>query len=120
MQSGFVWQFLFRPIPPTFRYAMIDSVPASGYTVSVGITGEGHRMGKRATTPSRRRTGRQGESKTVNLCDQLRAAFQTSGWTFYKLGKLAGVKPETVGRFVRRERDVRAETFAKLATALGL
>ena len=34
--------------------------------------------------------------------------------------KDAGVKPEMVARFVRGERDVRAATFAKIATALGL
>ncbi|MCI0457201.1 MAG: hypothetical protein L0Z62_09510 [Gemmataceae bacterium] len=30
------------------------------------------------------------------------------------------MKPEVVARFVRGERDIRAETFAKIAMALGL
>src|SRR5262245_39628640 len=62
----------------------------------------------------------KGAGKAANVCDQLRDAFQRSGWTFYKLGKEAGVKPETVARFMRRERDVRSETFAKLCATLGL
>ncbi len=70
-------------------------------------------MAKRAI---RRKKG--GKSRSV--CDQLRDAFRASGWTFYKWGKVAGVKPETVARFIRRERDVRCETFAKLAEALRL
>jgi Helix-turn-helix domain len=83
------------------------------YTVSVGIVvGEGSIMGE--GQPGK------GAGKATNVCDQLRDAFRRSGWTFYKLGKAAGVKPETVARFMRRERDVRGETFAKLAAALGL
>ena len=58
--------------------------------------------------------------KLLTICDQLRQAIRDSGKTHYRIGKDAGVKPEMVARFVRRERDVRAETFAKIATALGL
>jgi transcriptional regulator with XRE-family HTH domain len=65
-------------------------------------------------------SARKGKGKGLNVCDQIRDAFRASGWTFYKLGREAGVKPETVARFIRRERDVRSETFAKLAGALGL
>jgi hypothetical protein len=54
------------------------------------------------------------------VCDQLREAIQASGKTHYRIGKDARVKPEIVARFARRERDVRAETFAKMAAALGL
>jgi hypothetical protein len=56
----------------------------------------------------------------LTVCDQLRAAIQASGKTHYRIGKDAGVKPEIVARFVRQERDIRAETFAKIAAALGL
>jgi plasmid maintenance system antidote protein VapI len=62
----------------------------------------------------------KGASQVTNVCDQVRDVFRESGWTFYRLGKEAGVKPETVARFIRRERDVRGETFAKLCAALGL
>jgi hypothetical protein len=55
-----------------------------------------------------------------DVCAQLRAAIRASGKTHYRIGKDAGVKPEIVARFVRAERDVRAETFAKIAAALGL
>jgi hypothetical protein len=54
------------------------------------------------------------------VTDQLRAAIRASGKTCYRIGKDAGVKPEIVTRFVRGERDVRGETFAKIADALGL
>jgi hypothetical protein len=54
------------------------------------------------------------------VCDQLRQAIRDSGKTHYRIGKDAGVKPEMVARFARGERDLRAETFAKIAEALGL
>jgi plasmid maintenance system antidote protein VapI len=56
----------------------------------------------------------------LTVCDQLRQAIDASGWTHYRVGKEAGIKPEIVARFVRGERDIRAETFAKIALALGL
>ena len=62
--------------------------------------------------------GKRKAGETV--CDQLRQAIRDSGKTHYRIGKDAGVKPEMVARFFRGERDVRAETFAKLAAALGL
>ena len=58
--------------------------------------------------------------KPLTICDQLRQAIRDSGKTHYRIGEDAGVKPEMVARFVRGERDVRAVTFAKIATALGL
>jgi hypothetical protein len=54
------------------------------------------------------------------VCDQLRAAIRASGKTHYRVGKDAGVKPEIVARFDRGQRDIRAETFAKIAAALEL
>jgi len=56
----------------------------------------------------------------VSVCEQLRRAIRDSGKTHYRVGKDAGVKPDIVARFVRGERDVRAETFARIAAALGL
>lgn len=64
-------------------------------------------MGKRRAAPP-------------TVCDQLRDAIRASGKTHYRIGKDAGIKPEIVARFVRAERDLRAETFAKIALALGL
>jgi hypothetical protein len=63
---------------------------------------------------------RKKEPPPATVCDQLRAAIEASGKTHYRIGKDAGVKPELVARFVRRERDIRGETFAKIAAALGL
>jgi hypothetical protein len=57
---------------------------------------------------------------TVSVCEQLRRAIRDSGKTHYRVGKDAGVKPDIVARFARGERDVRAETFARIAAALGL
>jgi transcriptional regulator with XRE-family HTH domain len=54
------------------------------------------------------------------ITEQLRQAIHDSGLTHYRIGKDAGIKPEIVARFARGERDVRAETFAKIAAALGL
>jgi transcriptional regulator with XRE-family HTH domain len=77
-------------------------------------------MAERKTKPPVRAmtTGKAPESATI--CDQLRQAIQDSGKTHYRIGKDAGVKPEMVSRFARGERDVRAETFAKICIALGL
>jgi plasmid maintenance system antidote protein VapI len=60
------------------------------------------------------------QSPHVTICDQLRQAILESGKTHYRIGKDAGVKPEIVTRFVRRQRDIRAETFAKIALVLGM
>jgi plasmid maintenance system antidote protein VapI len=71
---------------------------------------------------TKRRTG-QGRRKgpgPVTVTEQLREAIRQSGKTHYRIGRDAGVKPEIVARFVRAERDVRAETFARIAAALGL
>jgi hypothetical protein len=63
---------------------------------------------------------RKKEPEPVTVCDQLRAAIVESGKTHYRIGKDAGVKPEVVARFVGGMRDIRGETFAKIAAALGL
>jgi transcriptional regulator with XRE-family HTH domain len=54
------------------------------------------------------------------VTEQLRQAIRESGLTAYAVGKRAGIKPEMVARFVRRQRDVRAETLAKICAVLGL
>jgi plasmid maintenance system antidote protein VapI len=63
-------------------------------------------------------SNRQQVPRTV--CDQLRDAIQDSGKTHYRIGKDAGIKPEIVARFVRKQRDITGKTFAKLAAALGM
>jgi DNA-binding phage protein len=55
-----------------------------------------------------------------NLCEQLREAVAASGRTVYSIAKDAGIRHEVLARFLRRERDIRGETFAKVAAALGL
>lgn len=47
-------------------------------------------------------------------------AFRASGKTPYRVALDAGVKHAVLQRFLKGERDVRAATFAKLCTALGL
>ena len=63
--------------------------------------------------------GKRAKAKRT-VCDQLRDAIKESGKTHYRVGKDAGLKPEIVARFVRGERDITGQTFAKLAAALGL
>lgn len=60
------------------------------------------------------------QKRPPTVCDQLREAIEASGWTHYRIGKEAGIKSEIISRFVKGERDMRAATFAKIATALGL
>ena len=72
------------------------------------------------TRRSARGSSKKKEHAAMTVCDQLREAIHTSGKTHYRVGKDAGCKPEIVARFARGERDIRAETFAKIAHALGL
>lgn len=55
----------------------------------------------------------------------LRRAVKADGRTHYAIGQAAGVAPSTIDRFMHpaddpRHRDIRLETAAKLAAALGL
>src|SRR5258707_1277503 len=50
----------------------------------------------------------------------LRAAIIDSGESYYSLWKKSGVSQENISRFANGERDIRLETAAKLAEALGL
>jgi transcriptional regulator with XRE-family HTH domain len=52
--------------------------------------------------------------------EQLRATIQQRGLTAYAAARLAGVDPGIVNRFMKRERDLRFATAAKVAAALGL
>jgi plasmid maintenance system antidote protein VapI len=58
--------------------------------------------------------------KTKTIVDQLRTAIVATELTSYRLGKDAGVSPGVIDRFVSGERDIRLETAARLATALGI
>jgi transcriptional regulator with XRE-family HTH domain len=55
-----------------------------------------------------------------DLIEQFRTAFQASGLTPYRVAKDAGVAHVVLQRFLKGERDVRAQTFNKLCGALGL
>ena len=59
-------------------------------------------------------------SETLPLDDQLRFAIAMSGKTQYALAKQIGVVNRVISRFMNYERDIRMETAAKLAEALGL
>ncbi|HXY35034.1 MAG TPA: hypothetical protein VEI07_12460 [Planctomycetaceae bacterium] len=60
------------------------------------------------------------KKQLVSIADQLRAAIAGSGMTHYRVGKLAGIRPDILDRFASRERDMRLETAAKVARVLGL
>jgi hypothetical protein len=56
-----------------------------------------------------------------SIADQLRQAIRESGLTHYRIAKEAGIpKPDPIARFVSGERDLRLESAAKIARALGL
>jgi len=41
-------------------------------------------------------------------------------WSNYRLAKQSGVSAVVIGRFLSRQRDIKASTAAKLMAALGL
>jgi DNA-binding phage protein len=55
-----------------------------------------------------------------DLIEQFRSAFRESGLTPYRVAKDAGVAHVVLQRFLKGDRDVRAQTFSKLCGALGL
>ena len=67
-------------------------------------------MPPRVKPPTGRRT----------IADQLRESIEASGLTAYALGRDAEVDPGVIQRFLNCERDVRLDTAARLASALGL
>jgi len=50
----------------------------------------------------------------------LREAIKRSGHTHYALGKLAGIAPASLDRFVSGERSLTLASAVKVAAALGL
>jgi plasmid maintenance system antidote protein VapI len=58
--------------------------------------------------------------KTKDIVEALRDAIKASGQTHYALAKAADVTPAQLDRFVAGERDLKLETAAKIADALGL
>jgi transcriptional regulator with XRE-family HTH domain len=54
------------------------------------------------------------------LTNQLRDIVESRGLTAYRVGRLAGVDPGVVQRFLTGQRDIRMETADRIATALGL
>lgn len=56
----------------------------------------------------------------VGLTEELKDAIDRSGLSHYRLAQETGVTPGAISRFVAGERDLRLETAAKLADALGL
>lgn len=56
----------------------------------------------------------------AQINEQLRKAIEKSGESFYALAKRSGVNAVVISRFASKERDLRLETAAKIAAALGL
>lgn len=56
----------------------------------------------------------------ARINEQLRKAIEKRDESYYALAKRAGVDAVVISRFVCGERDLRLETAAKLAAALGL
>lgn len=58
--------------------------------------------------------------KPKRIDDALKAVIAKSGVTHYAIGKLAGVSPAQIDRFMAGERDLRLSTAAAIAEALGV
>ena len=56
----------------------------------------------------------------MRIDKQLKAAIKRSGMSSYRLGKLSGVTPQQIRRFLVGERDLQLVNAGKLALALGL
>jgi transcriptional regulator with XRE-family HTH domain len=65
-------------------------------------------------------TKKKKEKPPMTLTDQVRAEIEATGKTGYAIAKAAGVKPETVYRFMARERDLQGASLNKLCAVLGL
>lgn len=59
-------------------------------------------------------------AKKPNIVDALRKAIRESGLTHYRIAKDAGISPDQLDRFIRRERSLTIDTAAKVADVLGL
>lgn len=73
-----------------------------------------------ANQPPERRDQFLQDHLMANLVEQLRRAISNSGESYYALAKRSGVDAVVISRFVAGERDLRLETAAKLADAMGL
>lgn len=69
--------------------------------------------------PEDRKEKLMDDLETETIAEQLRTAITASGLTHYAIGKAAGVAPQVIARFARGERDIRLETAANIAKALG-
>lgn len=54
------------------------------------------------------------------LSGQIRDVIESRPLSLAELGKLSGVDPTVIGRFLSGERDLRLATVDKIAAALGL
>lgn len=76
--------------------------------------------GRVAGLPADRQVLMYRELLEMGLAEDLREAIRESGLTHYSIGKMAGVAPAVIDRFVSGERDIRMETASKIAEALRL
>jgi hypothetical protein len=60
------------------------------------------------------------KSKPTTISEQLRKAMERDGRTAYMLGKLSGVDPGVIARFMQGKRDIRLETVDRIASVLDL
>lgn len=62
----------------------------------------------------------QETNEVARINEQLRKAIEKGEESYYALAKRSGVNAVVISRFACGERDLRLETAAKLADALGL
>jgi hypothetical protein len=68
------------------------------------------------------------KKKPMTVAEQLRQAIKDSGKSHYAIAKLASeltpdqpeLAPDIIDRFVRGDREIRSETFSRIAAALDL
>ncbi len=59
--------------------------------------------------------------KKQTVTEQLRNAIEKSGLTHYRIGKMSGVPPNVLDRFINGQRKhLRSDTIDRLCEALGL
>jgi plasmid maintenance system antidote protein VapI len=61
-----------------------------------------------------------GDPARHTVSGQLRDVIESRDLTHTELGRLSGVDPTVISRFVAGEREIRNGTFDRIATALGL
>lgn len=55
----------------------------------------------------------------MTIADTVKQLIVDSGLSDYRVGQLAGIHPQIIGRFLKGERDIRLETADKIIEALG-